>query len=186
MYLIANASRKEIVISDLGLTLSARQAIDLHKINTQIPPEKSKDLQKAKRHGAIKILHQEESPKTITKEKETIIREPFDRDGLLKDIKGLLEEEINKKISSSQNANNVQITEMLNMMQKFVAKNQDVAGSTVEESSDTDIGQGRLVDIHSRSLNTMSKEVLGAKLTGDEEVKDSRLSDNVDELSGML
>ena len=28
------------------------------------------------------------------KEKETIIRESFDRDGLLKDIKGLLEEEI--------------------------------------------------------------------------------------------
>jgi len=186
MYLIANASRKEVAISDLGITLRASQAIDLHKIETQIPPENSKDLQRAKRHGAIKILHQEEL-KTVIKEKGTIIKESsFDKDGLLQDIKKLLSQEIDKKISSSQNTNNAQMTEVLAMMQKIVQNNPGSVKSTIEESSDTNIGQGQLVDIHSRSLNKMSKEVLGAKLAGKEEVKDSKLSDNVDELSKLL
>jgi len=183
MFLIANASRKEIVIGDLGLTLSARQAIDLHKIKTQIPPEQSKDLQRAKRHGAIKILHQEDSKNIIKeKEKEIFIKESFDKDGLLKDIKILLEKEIDKKINSSQNTNNAQISEMLEMMQKLVRNNQSVGHSSAEE----DIEQSQLVDIHSRSLNTMSKDILGSKLTSEEEIKDSKLSDNIDELSQML
>ena len=185
MFLIANASRKEIVISDLGLTLSARQAIDLHKIKTQIPPEQSKDLQNAKAHGAIKILHQETS-KNITKERDIFIKESFNKDELLKDIKILLGKEIDKKINSSQSSNNAQITEMLNMMHKLVQNNQSSGTSTADGDSDIDIGQSQLVDIHSRSLNTMSKNVLGSKLTSEEEVKDSRLSDNIDELSQML
>ena len=183
MFLIANSCGKEITISDLGVTLSARQAIDLHKINTPISPEKSKDLQKAQRYGAIKILHKEEQQKTIIKEREVVIKESFDKEDLLKDIKSILTQEIDKKINFSQNDNSQQMATILAMMQQL-ANNQNATGVKNEEV-DTDIDENTLVDLHSRSLNKISKDVIDGGLKGKEEIKNDVLN-NVDELENML
>jgi len=185
MFLIANSCGKEITISDLGVTLSARQAIDLHKINTPISPEKSKDLQKAKHYGAIKILHREEQQKTIIKEREIVIKESFDKEDLLKDIKSILTQEIDKKINSSQNDNSQQMAAILAMMQQFANNGQNTSNVVNEGIEDTDISGNDLVDLHSRSLNKMSKDVVDGKLRGHEEIK-SGILNNVDELENML
>lgn len=185
MFLIANSCGKEITISDLGVTLSARQAIDLHKINTPISPEKSKDLQKAQRYGAIKILHKEEQQKTIIKEREIVIKESFDKEDLLKDIKSILTQEIDKKINSSQNDNSQQMAAILAMMQQFANNGQNTSNVVNEGIEDTDISGNDLVDLHSRSLNKMSKDVVDGKLRGHEEIK-SGILNNVDELENML
>ena len=68
MYLIANASRNEIALSDLGITLKPKQAIDLHKVKTLIPPERSDNLRLAARRGKVKILHREESSAPVIHE----------------------------------------------------------------------------------------------------------------------
>jgi len=183
MFLIANSCGKEITISDLGVSLSARQAIDLHKIDTLISPEKSKDLQKAQRYGAIKILHKEEQQKTIIKEREVVIKESFDKEDLLKDIKSILTQEIDKKINFSQNDNSQQMATILAMMQQL-ANNQNATGVKNEEV-DTDIDENTLVDLHSRSLNKISKDVIDGGLKGKEEIKNDVLN-NVDELENML
>ena len=185
MFLIANSCGKEITISDLGITLSARQAIDLHKVDTPISPEKSKDLQKAQRYGAIKILHKEQQQKnTIIKEREIVIKESFDKEDLLKDIKSILTQEIDKKITSSKNDNSQQMAQILAMMQQIMQNNQN-SSNVKNEEADTDISENALIDLHSRSLNKMSKDIVDGKLKGEEEIKNNVL-DNVDELSNML
>ena len=187
MYLIANASGNEITISDLGITLGIRQAVDLHKVETTIQPEQSKDLKRAKSKGAIKILHykapKNDNTNTIIKEK-VIVQESLNKEELLRDIKGILSEEIDKKVNASQN--NTQMMELLTAMQQMILNQQQTNTSTATVAQDTDVSMDKLVNIHSRTLNKMSKRTNGKLEIIEEEVTDDAISDNADELSGLL
>jgi len=193
MYIIANPTNREIVISDLKLSLSPRQSRDLHEAKLPIPPEKSKDLEFCKKKGLIKVLRQDSdnkisSPTQVLPQKEVIIKEKEVIKNVVNtdDIKNIIQQEIQKvvekintqSVKNDQNDILQQILSKMNEISKPISNQNDVyiEGQIDEET---------LQKIHVKTLNKITQNVSGNVECNDDKINDT-VSKNISELEGLL
>ena len=189
MYLAINKTKGIISISDLGVVLNRRQMIDLDKIKTLIPPEKSKDLKTCVRSGKVKVKH----------DRNTVKPEPaapaIDQDNLLSDLKDSMKEEIQKQFKQLQitgdagNSSNspAEMKQLLAMMQQMMVNQQNTGGlNGPEPDMDDGLDDGVMSDIHAKAIDKLDKST-EAEITNEKsKVKGDDLLDNADELEGLV
>jgi len=187
MFLIANSRRGEITISDLGISLNPRQALDLHKIKSPEEINNSQNLKSAIASGAIKVLHKDEI--IIKQEKqEVIVQNSFDKNELLNDIKDLLSKEVDDKLKEITNTNNDKLLTLLQSIQENLSKN---STSIVEKKEITGIenisvNADKIIEMHSKAMEKLSKNVEVNIISPEEKVIDKNVSNNADELDNLI
>jgi hypothetical protein len=195
MYLIANSSRSEITISDLGISLNPRQAMDLHKIKSIDEINKSKNLKSAISSGSIKILHKDE---VVSKEEKTevIVQNQFDKEGLLKDIKELLAKEVDekiKKVNDIQEKNNASQNDKLFVLLQAIQENLSKNSTPISEGKnqnididDISISSDKIIEMHSKAIEKMSKNVETNIISPERKIEDKNVAKNADELDNLI
>ena len=195
MFLIANAGRSEITLSDLGVVLLPNQAIDLHKVKTDMPPEKSKDLSLAARRGAIKILKRDEP---VAPQPNITINEGVDKDELLSDLKSFIKEELSGiespkndnselkeliELLKSQQQNNISMEQIQSLL---AAQSLQGDSAALSPDVDVDIDESKIAEMHSKAVDKLAKNMRGEVDYSKQKVKDESISANADELEGLL
>jgi hypothetical protein len=192
MYLIANSSRNEITLSDLGITLGPNQAIDLHKVKTLVSPERSDNLRLAERKGKVKVIHREES---VSKKSQVDNPNNFEKEEILNELKNFMKDELKEQLSGlkKQDNNNSdsdimgQVSQILNIL-----KNSNTSGDSnnteqpvaIEESDDIDIE--KIATMHAKAVSKMSKNTEGSVDYEKSEVSDDSILDNASELENLM
>ncbi|MFW6172702.1 MAG: hypothetical protein ACOC5T_03055 [Elusimicrobiota bacterium] len=211
MFLITNVSGRALDISDLGLLLHEKQAVDLHKINLKIKPEESQNLKKAKKLGYIKVL-KKDSPEKKKVVQESHHHEHFhnnkiNSEELLTSIKSLIKKEISSLASENDKEDllsqldmrtgtedNSDIleairdlrNEMKNQKPTVVYEKNDSVKEESDIIDDDNIDEETRVQIHQK---TMDKRMKG-KVKGNVEMQeriiiDSSLQNNISELENL-
>ena len=175
MYIFKNISNKNVLILDLGLVFYPGEVKDLDLYFTRTQLENSKHLKYAY-NGEEKLLQ-------ITHKDEVINDINIDK---------LVQERIDKIVKNQQSIDDVhkKIDILLNTIDEL--KKSQSAPQFVqnipqkeEEKVDNIVEDQRIVDIHSRSIKRISKDVSGSVNT-EETKKDSDIDDRVDELEGLI
>lgn len=187
MYLVTNVTKQIISISDLGVVINKRQMIDLDKVKTLIPPEKSKDLQSCVRNGAIKVKHDRNTVKP------TPTQPSVNQDEMLADLKETMQEEIRKQFKQLKitegagDSNSSDMQKMLEMMQQMMQNQQSNTGnksSTIDE--DDGVDDGVMSDIHAKAIDRLDKTTEVEINNEKSKIKGKELLDNSDELEGFI
>lgn len=192
MYLIANNSKSEITITDLNISLRPKQALDLHKIRSSDEIEKSKNLKSAISSGRIKFLHKEANNAKKEEKTEIIVQNQFDKEGLLKDIQALLSKEVDSKIeklNTTQENNFIQnerLLILLQSIQKNMSKSSTVDVEKKNIIEDISISSDKIIEMHSRAVGKMSKNVEGNIISPGKKVKDENVVGNANELDKLI
>lgn len=193
MYLITNVSNQEIAISDLGVTLYPKQAIDLDKINTNIDPNKSKDLKIAISKKCLKVLHHtnDSPPQEVVVKNES----GFDKDSLMSEIREVIKQEIGSKSQSNQipeKNNNEDIKELLSefksLMQNINSNNSSGNNDNKSDSNiiDDDVDEDKLGEIHAKAVEKITKNTKGTVAYENSKVKDNKMNSNISELEDLF
>lgn len=193
MYLIANVSGKEIVIADLGVSIKPKQALNLHKINTTISPESSRDLNSAKKLGYIKVLKKDEK---IEKEKVDIQPDKsLDQEALINSLKDILREEMKSQLAEKKQDNSDvllalgKIAELVKEKGPTVINNITQSGenkNSPEKEEESGVDEDTMSQIHAKAVSKITKESNTSVDYSSEEIIDSSLSKNISELEDLL
>jgi len=195
MFLVANTTKKAVIVKELNLHLGVKQAIDLHKVNLTIAPEKSGELRGYISSGAIKVLKQDSKKSKKLKESKkivnnTIVNNTIDQEELARNIAAIVKQEV-----SNQNKNNREIMEALSGLSSLV-KNQKstviVQGQaqgeviTKKKREKLDLDDETLVQIHKRSVDSMTEKAEGNLEYEDQEITDDTMEDDMSLLEDLL
>ena len=190
MYLVANVSKRNIVIGDMDVSLQPRQALDLHKIKCKIEPENSKDLKLSTNTGLVKVL--KKSKKQVYEEEKIDLSNNLSQEDLIKMIKDTIKKEMASQSSQNTEQDSDKILDALKDLTKLV---QDKPESVVhvektKENVNTDddsyVDEDKLAEIHARSMNKISKESDTFVEYDKQEVSDDSILDNINELENLI
>jgi len=184
MYIIANHPKNDkFSIPDLGIELSKKQVVDLHCMRLKIDPEDSLDLQNAIRDGNIIPVNRS---RRVKPEKKIEIPKA-DNSAILSEIQGIIRKEIQNSIPQKAN-NDEHIISTLSHLTKLVENG--IPTTTISREKDevieTEIDEDKMIDIHSKRLNKMSKDIEKSLDSKEESIKDSSILDNASELENMM
>jgi hypothetical protein len=192
MYIVANPSKKEVVISDLKLVIPPHQSRDLHSLDLPISPEKSKDLETSKRKGYIKVIKQDviltvgqvmgPPPELPTQQIIIHEKEVVDKEYMAQTIR----DEIQKSFSNQKSEqfpvqNNDLLNEIIKKLDNILNKNQK------EDGPEEEIDEKILTKIHAKVVDKIVKDVEISSLEYDQKnIKDISVSKNISELEDMI
>ena len=195
MFFIINKTKRNIIISDIKVSLGPRQAIDLDKMIDRDISDKSKDLKKAVNGGTISIKRKDGTPKIKQKEK----KQSTDLDDLKKDLVKEIREGIKeasktlaKELSvPSQNITTDDLTKVMKeVMLSMPQSSNSIIMKEVERKmgrdEDVQLSDDILADIHARAVNEMVKEAKSGNVNYREEKVEESIDNNVSELEGLL
>jgi len=181
MYILKNDSKKNVLILDLGIIFYPGEVkdLDLHFDRNQL--ENSKYLKSAI-NGEEKLL--------IVLQKDEVINNV--------NIDKLVEEKLKQINQSNQNQQsmeevNKKIDILLNVIsdlknnpiQQTIIQNAPNESIKEEKIVDNNINDEQIIDIHSRAVKRITKDVSGS-VSSEETKKDSNLDNKIDELEGFL
>jgi hypothetical protein len=189
VFFIVNKTKGTIVISDIGVTLGPRQAIDLDKLMNRSKSESSKFLKKASRNGQIDI-RVKDGGKTSNAEPK-----PKKEDGLDEFKKEMMEEM--KQILSQQSKTQQHpvldkgdLADFAQQIIKSIPKQETVIiqGKQQEIRTDEDVemNEDLLADINARAVDKIVDGSEIKSLNYKEEQQENSILDNIDELEGLL
>lgn len=194
MYLVANTSSKEITIGDMNISIKAKQALNLHKMECRISPESSKDLAFAEKNGYIKVLKKDSKKEIeIAPVPAPIIENKIDTKEIIESLSDIIKQEIKQQMASSKPVDNQDLLKAISniaaMVQDKVPSNQFVSEQnnynkeTQEESS---ISEEKMANIHSKAMRKITKRASTSIDHATEEVVDNTFTDNLSELEDLL
>lgn len=194
MYLVRNITTYEIPLHDLRISLKANQQQDLDMICARTIAEQSGDLKQALIKGQIKIVNKDgmaisnKFKAMPTPSKNSVSNAP--QPEVIQEIREL-EKRLNerhdlmmRKHMSEAKPLDEKTTETLNLAIEALKSlaGQPKASSAVQE---TQIDNGKAVDIQQRVINRVSKDSKGSIKTEESKEK-SNINKNVDELGDLL
>ena len=204
MYLVVNQTKRIVTINDLNCTIPAGTMldIDIHKRNKYLRAEDSKDLVLACRTGILKTMKTDSSSKK--KEVAQPVKEPnVDMSDIMGQLKGLIQDEF-KKIQDDKpeptpapvpEPKSNDMSEMMISMMKDIKNSISTGGVRMsdlpmgtDDFADDGIDEEKLLAIHSAAMKKMKdKRVTKSEISYDVTVvKDTELSDNLDDLEGLM
>jgi len=193
MFLVANTTNRAIIINELNLSLGVKQAIDLHKVNLAMNPDKSGELRVYIKSGSIKVLKQDSKKSKKIKDSKKIVNNTIntiDQEELVKSIAAMVKQEV-----SNQNKDNQEIMKAISGLSSLV-KNQKstviVQGQSQDEvvskkkREELDLDQETLVQIHKRSMDNMTKKAEGNLEYEDQEITDDTMEEDLSLLEDLF
>ena len=193
MFLVANVTGSVIIVNELNLSLGVKQAIDLHKVNLAMDPDKSGELRSKIATGSIKVLKQDSKKQKKLKASKKIVNNTttvntIDQEELIKSITAIVKKEV-----SNQTQDNQKVMEAINGLSNLV-KNQkntvivqngtEVVSSKKKESLNLD--DETLVQIHKRSVDSMTEKAEGNLKYEDQEITDDTMEDDMSLLEDLF
>ncbi len=182
MYLIVNTTQNILTISDLKVQLEKHQMVDLDKWS-KLPmrPEDSKDLEFCRRNGSIKIMKNDrQTPAILPQEiKET---SQINEEKIASSLIGPLQEFIKSEMAKQAPSDNSQILNAIGQLQSMIGKNSNQNNQVIE----VDVDEDKMVEMHAKTMNKITKNISGELSHNSENKEDSSISNNVDELEGLL
>lgn len=182
MYLIANATSNYVELSDLGISLKPKQAIDLHAMGYKGKAENSEQLNKSIKNGFIKVLKKDKSKEVVVeKVTERIIeKNDINKEEILGSIRKIIQEEIkNIKINNSNDQQN----DLLENISKLI-NNNNIVKSNSEENDGLDIK--KMQEIHTKVAEKVMKGASSSVNYNEETVQDSSMKNNISELEDLI
>lgn len=166
MLLVTNRSGKELVIADLGLSISPKQAFDLDAIKLKTKPDNSKDLQLCIKRGWITVLKSDRKKKR----KAEMIATKFNIDEkTINDLKETLKGEIRQQLSTisiTKQTDDAKMDQILSVLGKISQQGQTVSNDVIRDviikqnnASDeaVSIDEDTLNEIHARAINRLAQ-----------------------------
>ena len=191
MFFIVNKTKREVIISDLSVSMGPRQALDLDKFLDRKKSERSRDLSTAIKKGIISVRQKtnEESSLVIKQIKEEI--NPKEMDKFKKDINdeiknqfsSLKEDLLNAKGFNNSNVDNSELLEKLADLIKN-SKNSDAIVKSEEE--EVLIDEDVLSSIHAKTVDRQIKDTKISNIEYEEKEVKNDIDENVDELEKLL
>jgi len=192
VFLVANVTGSVIIVNELNLSLGVKQAIDLHKVNLAMDPDKSGELRSKIATGSIKVLKQDSKKQKKLKASKKIVNNTtvntIDQEELIKSITAIVKKEV-----SNQTQDNQKVMEAINGLSNLV-KNQkntvivqngtEVVSSKKKESLNLD--DETLVQIHKRSVDSMTEKAEGNLKYEDQEITDDTMEDDMNLLEDLF
>jgi len=193
VFLVANVTGSVIIVNELNLSLGVKQAIDLHKVNLAMDPDKSGELRSKIATGSIKVLKQDSKKQKKLKASKKIVNNTttvntIDQEELIKSITAIVKKEV-----SNQTQDNQKVMEAINGLSNLV-KNQkntvivqngtEVVSSKKKESLNLD--DETLVQIHKRSVDSMTEKAEGNLKYEDQEITDDTMEDDMSLLEDLF
>lgn len=187
MYLVTNLTTRIINIGDLGIVLNKKQMMDLDKVKTLIPPEKSKDLSTSQRSGLVKVKHDRNTVKPDA------VKPVVSQDDIIADLRDSMKEEIEnqfKKLSlknGAENSGNADMQQLMQMMQQMM-ENQQSSGSSkpVADIHDDDLDDDIMSNIHAKAVDKLDQSTEAEINNEKSKIKGDDLLNNADELEGLI
>ena len=196
MYMVKNVSKNEVVISDMHISLPSGRSIDLDMVKPRYASEQSKYLSMAIKSGMLKVIRKD--GETIDPSLIPVVQEDKSNSLIdaLKEMEKRLTENINAQVTktvsdqkeASQTLDVSGLNSAVESLQKIIMNNgiqstpqQGKIGTQEEIGMD----EAMMVDIHTRAVSRMSKNVEG-NLRHEEVKEKSNISDNLDELEGLM
>ena len=190
MFFIVNKTKKEVIISDISVSLGPRQAMDLDKLLDRKKSERSNDLTTAIKRGIISVRQKtnEESAVVIKQIKEEI--NPKEIDKFKKDINDEIKNQFNflkedlLKANFSSNSD-VDNSELLEKLADLIKSNKN---STIVKSEDEEVLENEdfLSKIHARTVDRQIKNTEISNVNYDEKEVKNDIDENVSELEDLL
>lgn len=173
MFLITNISSSEISISDLGITIYPKQVIDLHKIETKILPDRSKDLTLAINKKCIKIIEKDVTEPIVIKEVKNDNKELFEG------LKDIISSEIQKQLGGKVQNNNSDLNNIISQLSNIIQKTKP------EENIYSEIDEDKLTEIHKKASIKMSQNTENSVEYIEEKIINKSVND-ISELENLL
>jgi hypothetical protein len=188
VFFIVNKTKGTIVISDIGITLGPRQAIDLDKMMNRSKSEASKMLKGASKKGHIDIRIKDGGKKPNIKPPEQIGGDLDDfKKEMLEEMKGLLS---NQQPSSQVGLGKEDLAEFAQQIISNMPKSETVIiqGQPQDMRTDVDVEMDEelLAKINAR---TVDKIVEGSDINSinyKEEKQENTILDNISELEDLI
>jgi hypothetical protein len=190
MFFIVNKTKGTVVLSDLGITLGPRQAVDLDKTVERHKSDASKTLKLSVKSGQIEIRskdgekppHQDRKPSPQAQSNSELQSLKDD----LKEMKDLLAQQ-----SSSSGLNKDDLHDFAQKIIKSIPKQETVVqGNSIRQEIRTDeeveMDESLLVDINARTVDNIVGSTDIKVMKYKEEIQKNTILDNIDELEGLL
>lgn len=188
MFFIVNKTKSTLVISDIGITLGPRQAIDLDKMMDRSKSEASKMLKGASKKGHIDIRIKDGGKTTKIKPPEQINDLDDFKKEILEEMKSLLNQ--NQQPILQQGLGREDLAEFAQHIISNIPKSETVIiqGQPQDMRSDEDVEMDEevMAKINERSVD---KIVEGTKINAmkyKEEKQENTILDNISELENLI
>ncbi len=189
MFFIVNKTKGTIVISDIGVTLGPRQAIDLDKIMSRSKSESSKMLKGAskKGHVDIRIKDAGKTSKTAPPQKVENDLDDFKKE-MLEEMKGLLSNQ--QQQTPQQGLGKEDLAAFAQQIINNIPKSETVIiqGQSQEVRTDEDVEMDEevLAKINARSVDKIVEGTDEVSVNYKEEKQDNMMLDNISELEDLI
>ena len=186
MFIVANKHNKRIVISDLKLVIKKKQVIDLDRLELPMVASKSKDLKRALSNGELIQMNRSKVKRESSKKPV-----PTNQD-LFAQIKSLIKSELGKQKNQvvTQAADNSDVMSAIDRLTNLVESGvpAGTASNRVvdEVLEEMDIDEETLVEIHAKRLQRMEKTTDKSVEYNEEEIDNSSILENAEELEDLL
>ena len=197
MFLITNRSGKEIVVADLGLSISPKQAFDLDAMKLKInPPDKSKDLQICIKRGWIKVLKSDRKKKRKQVKEQNEVSHSIDKK-MLDAIRDTLRDEIKQQIGAitQSQPQHTKIDQVLSSLTQLIKQGKPLTNEVIKEvvveqnqitqDEQVSIDEDTLSEIHARAVNRITQGIEGEIEYKHQQIK-SDISNQVSELEDLI
>ena len=194
MFFIVNKTKRTVIISDLGVTLGPRQAIDLDKIVKRSKSDSSQMLKLAKKKGDIEIRRKdgEKTETVVYKEKDNSLND-F-KNEIIGEMKGSMRDMLAQQSITVQGG--ISEEQLEKMMQKLIKSMPKSTKETVviqqggEKTERTDeeieIDEEKLAEINARTVDEMTKDTEVKSVHYKEEQQENTILNNINELEELL
>lgn len=175
MYIIKNVSNRDISLSDLKITVKSGQKTDLDELFSRYVIEKSNSLSIGINKGFLKIIRKDDiSSISIPKEdkKENDITKEY-----LQEMENRISNLVISK--STSNPSDINVNSLAEKLINILGNKENKVENYDYEDPEN------IVDIHTKSLDRMNKEVDGM-ISHKEEILEKDIQKNIDELDGLL
>ena len=188
MFFIVNKTKGTIVISDIGITLGPRQAIDLDKMMSRSKSEASKMLKGASRKGDIDIRIKDggktanvEPPKQVGADLDDFKKE------IMEEMKGLLSQ--NQPVAQT-GLDKKDLAEFAQQIIQNIPKPETVIiqGQVSDSRTDEEVSMDEniLADINARSVDKIVEGTDIKSMNYKEEKQENTILDNISELEDLI
>ena len=190
MFFIVNKTKGTIIISDIGITLGPRQAMDLDKIMDRDKSESSKMLRGANKKGHIDIRIKDggKPSRVVPAQKVENDLDDFKKE-MLEEMRGLLNQQ-HLQVDPQQGLGKEDLAALAQEIISNIPKPETVVVqgqlSEVREDEEVDVGGGELGEMNKRIVNKIVENVKSVDIKCNEEIQKNDLDNNISELEGLL
>lgn len=198
MYLVENVTRYEIALGDLRAIIKAGKREDLDRFAARYIVEQSTDLKMAMKRGALRLVKkdnpygiaepqkQDKAERSSPDQSETLVK-------AIQDMEKRLIDRLNSQVEKHVGQRGLD-DDSINKLNEAIEALKGIAGGAYSPAKqiekeqiekEYEVEDERVVDIHERSINRLTKDAK-SKIQHKEESKSSSADANISELEGLL